>query len=96
MKARRKRKRASTAPKDHVYKLMWQQGMKQALERGRSLGFRDGVRHGIEQAVVAARDYDKVSTHPYLVSECILQQCTGKGTPSRSPHAALYARKASE
>jgi hypothetical protein len=61
-------------------------------------GSRDAVRihramryaqiNGIKLAAAVAEDYDQYSSHPYLVSECILGKLNVMaGKPAKNPHA---------
>lgn len=50
---------------------------------------RDAQVNGIRMAAEVASDYDKYSSHPYLVSECILGKLNVMpGKPSKNPAAA--------
>ena len=47
--------------------------------------YRRGLRDGIRQAAAVAADYDRLSLHDYLVSECILWKLNVmKGKPHRN------------
>lgn len=65
----------------------------QRLREKVELLFREARIDGIQMAAEVAADYDKLSDHPYLVSQCILGKLNVlRGKPERNPHAAERLR----